>query len=387
MCHPNHKLLARWAQRSSRNRDDGMRRKFANESLLREIMTQYYMRAKMAEATPQPVAWVTSGAPVEILYAADIIPIYPENHAAMIGARKMATDLCAAAEEKGFSRDICSYARSDLGSIFTGRSPIGGEPKADFLLCCNNICGTVMKWYENLTQYLEIPMVFIDTPFQHDGIDPHAVRYVERQLRELIEFIENLTGKPFSMARFEEVLQLTQEATALWREVLALARSVPSPMTCFDMFIHMAPIVCLRGTQDAVDYYRSLKQEVERRVQEATGAIEHERYRLVWDNLPIWYRLKGLSDMFASLGACLVAATYTAAWGGMAASSEGEPLAAVAEAYLGVYTNRGLEFRADTLTRMARDYKAHGLVMHSNRSCKPYSFGQLELARIVTERT
>ena len=158
-------------------------------------------------------------------------------------------------------------------------------------------------------------------------------------------------------------------------------------MTCFDMFIHMAPIVCLRGTQDAVDYYRSLKQEVERRVQEATGAIEHERYRLVWDNLPIWYRLKGLSDMFASLGACLVAATYTAAWGGMAASSEGEPLAAVAEAYLGVYTNRGLEFRADTLTRMARDYKAHGLVMHSNRSCKPYSFGQLELARIVTERT
>ena len=364
-----------------------MRKKFENEALLRETITRYYMTAKMAGDIGQHVAWVTSGAPVELLYAADIIPIYPENHAAMIGAQKMAPELCMAAEERGFSPDICSYARSNFGSLFTGESPIGGEPKPDFLLCCNNICGTVMKWYEHLATYLNVPMILIDTPFQHNAIDPHAARYVERQLRELVEFIETISGKPFSMERLEEVVRLAQEAARLWREILSLAQNRPSPMTCFDMFVHMAPIVCLRGTQDAVDYYRRLKSEVEKRVQDGIGAIDQETYRLVWDNLPIWYKMRWLSETYASLGASFVAATYTAAWGTMSASSGSDPMQALAEAYLGVYTNRGLSYRADTLAEMVNDYTADGLIMHSNRSCKPYSFGQLEIARIVTERT
>ncbi|MCK5557654.1 MAG: 2-hydroxyglutaryl-CoA dehydratase, partial [Candidatus Hydrogenedentes bacterium] len=47
---------------------------------LQQIMIEYYMEAKMAEGTERKLAWVTSGAPVEILYAADVIPLYPENH-------------------------------------------------------------------------------------------------------------------------------------------------------------------------------------------------------------------------------------------------------------------------------------------------------------------
>ena len=55
---------------------------------MKEIMTMYYMGAKMAEGTDQKLAWITSGAPVELLYAMDVIPLYPENHAAMAGASR-----------------------------------------------------------------------------------------------------------------------------------------------------------------------------------------------------------------------------------------------------------------------------------------------------------
>jgi len=95
-------------------------------SRMKEIMTMYYMGAKMGEGSGQKMAWITSGAPVEFLYAAGITPLYPENHAAMCGATKMADSLCAAAEDAGFSRDLCSYMRTDLGAIITGTSPIGG---------------------------------------------------------------------------------------------------------------------------------------------------------------------------------------------------------------------------------------------------------------------
>ena len=40
---------------------------------------------------------------------------------------------------------------------------------------------------------------------------------------------------------------------------------------------------------------------------------------------------------------------------------------------------------AKQVISMIDKYSADGLVMHSNRSCKPYSFGQMDIQRIVRE--
>lgn len=106
---------------------------------LHQLMIRHYTEVKMAGEHGKKVAWVTSGAPVELLRAAGILPVYPENHAALCGAQKRGVEFCTAAEEKGYSRDLCSYARTDLGCIYSGDSPVGGLPKPDLLLCCNNI--------------------------------------------------------------------------------------------------------------------------------------------------------------------------------------------------------------------------------------------------------
>ncbi|MDP2267956.1 MAG: 2-hydroxyglutaryl-CoA dehydratase, partial [Deltaproteobacteria bacterium] len=56
---------------------------------MKELMTAYYIEAKTARDSGKKVAWITSGGPVEFLIAMDVIPVYPENHGAMIGASKM----------------------------------------------------------------------------------------------------------------------------------------------------------------------------------------------------------------------------------------------------------------------------------------------------------
>ena len=63
-----------------------------------------------------------------------------------------------------------------------------------------------------------------------------------------------------------------------------------------------------------MDYYTELLAEMKDRVAGGISAVENERYRLLWDNLPVWYRTKWLSEKFAAHGACLVADTYTSAW-------------------------------------------------------------------------
>lgn len=356
-------------------------------SRMKEIMTMYYMGAKMGEGT-QKMAWITSGAPVEFLYAADITPLYPENHAAMCGATRMADMLCAAAEEAGFSRDLCSYARTDIGAIITGTSPIGGLPKPDLLVCCNNICGTVTKWYQELQRRFNVPLVFIDAPYQYEVQDaPHAVAYMKEQLQEYIEVIAAVTGKPFDYDRFNQVVKLSEKAAALWREIQGMLAHKPAPMNSFDTFIHLAPIVTLRGMQICIDYYEELKAEVQNRINQGIAAVPGERFRLGWDNLAIWHRINQLSQLFAEHHAALVVSTYPESFCYQGPIQDpNDPLLTYASTYIGGYINHGLDYRENELAMMAKTFSLDGFVMHSNRSCRAYSFGQYELARRLEEK-
>ncbi len=363
------------------------KRKFRSAKRMREIMTEYYIEAKTADQTGKKVAWITSGGPVEPLIAMDVIPVYPENYGAMIGASHMGSDLCAKAEALGYSTDLCSYARADIACALEDGGPIGGLPKPDMLVCCNNICGTVMKWYEIQARLFDVPLFIFDTPFCHVDFAGEARRYVRTQIDEYIGFLEGVCGKKFDIDRSREVGRLSLKGQRLWQEVLDAAAHRPSPMTAFDAFFFLALIVTLRGTTKVVDFYTELLEEMKERVSQGISAVENERYRLLWDNLPVWYRLKWLSDTFAAHGACLVADTYTTAWcGSMKYIDENNFIDSMAEAYTRIYLNIGVDEMAKTIFEMIDKYEVDGLVMHSNRSCKPYSFGQYDIMRMVQEK-
>jgi benzoyl-CoA reductase/2-hydroxyglutaryl-CoA dehydratase subunit BcrC/BadD/HgdB len=116
------------------------------------------------------------------------------------------------------------------------------------------------------------------------------------------------------------------------------------------------------------------------------GAVPNEKYRLLWDNIPIWHRMKWLSQKFASHNACLVADTYTSAWCGTLKYVRGDnPIDSLAEVYTRIYLNIGVDEMAKMIIAMIDKYDVDGLVLHSNRSCKPYSFGQLDIQRIIEQ--
>lgn len=363
------------------------KRKIKSAKKMRVIMTDYYVEAKTARDNGKLVAWITSGGPVEPLIAMNIIPVYPENYGAMIGASKMGGDLCQKAEEMGYSGDLCSYARADIACSTVDGGPIGGLPKPDMLVCCNNICGTVLKWYEIQARYYNVPLFIFDTPFCHSEYSDEARKYVRRQVDEYIQFLVNVSGKKIDHDRMNEVGKLSVEGQRLWQTILDTTMNKPSPMTAFDAFFFLALIVTLRGQQIVIDFYQELLAEMQERVTNKISAITNERYRLLWDNLPIWYRLKWLSDTFAAHDACLVADTYTSAWcGSMKYINENDFLDTMAEGYTRIYLNIGVDEMTKTVFEMIDKYDVHGLVMHSNRSCKPYSLGQYDIQKMVQEQ-
>ncbi len=354
-------------------------RKLRAGERMKQIMGGYYMMGRQAEVN----GWVTSGAPVELLYAMDIYPVYPENHGALIGAAKQGPHFCEFAERRGFSRDLCSYARSDIGCVFAGTSPIGGLPEPTFLFACNNICNTVVKWYEVLSRIFKVPLFILDTPFVRKELKESYVQYVHGQLYEFIDFLEKITGRQLSDAKLRDTMRKSIEGVKAYEEVLHMAKHKPSPLTCFDAFINMAPIVCLRGTDYPVEFYAEMKRELEERVKRGEGAVDNEEIRLLWDNIPVWYRLRWFAEFFAERDACLVADTYTNAWTGFIMMDKSDIIWSMAETYTFIYLNIGLEHMAEAINRLIDYYDVDGLVIHSNRSCKPYSFGQYELQKMI----
>jgi benzoyl-CoA reductase/2-hydroxyglutaryl-CoA dehydratase subunit BcrC/BadD/HgdB len=361
-------------------------RKLETAKDLTRLMTRYYATRKVVGKV-RPLAWVTSGAPVEILVGMGIATVYPENYGALLGAERAAVPLAQVAEEQGFSPDLCSYARCHIGSVMDPRNaPQGGLPKPDLLVACTNICGTVIKWYQALAQQLDVPLFLLDAPYQHQpGLADHAIQYVAAQLEELVDWVTRHTGHKLNEKKFARALELSNEAVTLWREIREMCRARPSPLNAPDLFLAMAPIVVLRGTRDAVSFYRKLKDEVEERVAKGEGAILEERYRLLWDNIAIWYRLFRLFSLFTDAGACFVVDTYTNAWSLSVDTSE--PILGLARTYSTVYINQSIQARADQMTDLIERFQVDGMVFHSNRSCKPYSLGQYELLEQVGTRT
>ena len=121
--------------------------------------------------------------------------------------------------------------------------------------------------------HFNVPVFFFDTPFIHDEIEEHTLKYVQNQMKEYISFLEKQLKRPFSEKRFRKVCSRSFETITLWKEILDMPRHHPAPLAAFDAFIHMAPIVTLRGTRWAVGYYRKLKRGNGRKSKKGSGSF------------------------------------------------------------------------------------------------------------------
>ena len=141
----------------------------------------------------------------------------------------------------------------------------------------------------------------------------------------------------------------------------------------------MAPIVEMRGEEKTVDLYAELLSELKERIAEGIGAVQRERKRLLWDNLPIWHELDSLSSFLGQRGIVIPISTYTNAWGELADMFDpGDPFGSAAITYLHPLLNRGVGIKLQKMLHLVADYHLDGVILHSNRSCKPYSVGQID---------
>lgn len=358
----------------------------ATESL-KNLIKNYYNDFFEAARSGKPVAWLNVGVPCEIFYAMDVFPFYPENYGAMCGAQRITPELSQIAEYEGFTNDICSYARANIGSMIAKKGPVGELPIPTVQVESTNSCIMIMTWWRAIEKLYNVPTYVIDSPLVKMESSGHHLDYMEEELKRMITFVEEKTGKRFHKDKFNEIVKISNEGKRLWAEILELRAHVPCPMNAGDIFTHMFPMVALRGTKQYIEHLTFLRDELKERIANKDFPVPEERVRLLWDNLPIWFDLR-LFDELEQYGVVFVIDTYTQAWGPrfMGIVDEKNPLRGFGY-YMGSgFLNVQIERRWQLLEELIEQYKVDGVVMHSDKSCKPYSLVQPELAKLVREK-
>ena len=364
---------------------------------------KFYADAMAAHDKGELVCWSGSVTPPEFLVAAGIHIVYPENHAAAVGAKHGAIEIVELAERKGYTMDNCSYSRINLAYMDllveekkTGVTPealkkldelsIPRIPLPDIIILCNNICEVLLKWYENIAVSLNVPCIIIDVPFiHHMPIPQRSVDYVVAQFKRAIEQIEDLTGKPFDYDNLIKVQEQTQRSIAAWDKAMGMASVVPSPLSGFDMFNFMALIVCARAHFAAEDTFNTLAEELQAKADAGIDAFKGgERTRIAWEGIAVWPYLSHTYKALKALGMNMVGSTYPSAW---STHYEVGNLEEMAKGYMKCIYNNGIEERANIIATIMENTNCNGILYHNNRSCKNMDCMTVEVQELVKERT
>lgn len=254
-------------------------------------------------------------------------------------------------------------------------------PMPDFVLCCNNICNCMTKWYENIARMNNIPLIMIDIPYNNEvGVADNYVEYIRGQFDDAIVQLEQLTGKKFDQKKFEEACANANRTAKAWLKVCDFMQYKPAPMSGFDLFNHMADVVTARAKVETAEAFELLAIDLEENVRTGKSTLPFpEKHRIMFEGIPCWPKLPDLFKPLKANGMNVTAVVYAPAFGFVYDDYDG-----MVKAYCKAPNSICLEQGIDWREGICRQNKVDGILVHYNRSCKPWSGYMAEMQRHFT---
>lgn len=361
----------------------------ASVQKLKALMKEYFLSL---EHSDKKIAWCTSVGPAELLRSFGFEVYFPENHGALLGASRLATECIPSAIKAGYSGHVCSYTTADIGAYLNKSTPLTRQyglkeiPRPDLIVYNTNQCREVQDWFNFFAAEFNCPIAGIHSPRHMDEVSPEEVAVVVSQHKQLIPACEKASGRKFDIDAFRECIRLSREASELWQKVLQTAATSPAPISFFDGVIHMGPIVVLRGTEKATGYYRTLLHELEENIRQHRGLLREEKCRIFWDGMPIWGRIRMLSDLFLQNGAAVVASTYCNSWV-FDEFDERHPFESSALAYTKIFINRSEKAKMRMLGSWLKEYRCDGIIYHDTKTCFNNSNAKFGMPQRLRQQT
>ena len=339
-----------------------------------EIQKKFYENILHARRDGKNIAWCGLFVPLELMHAMDIVPFIPESFATAAGAGvERYMDL---GEGYGIPNYACSPHR-----VAMGMAREGVVPSPDFMISTAQTCDSTVKIFDLLSNHYKCPTFFMDRPYSHDTEE--AIAYYADEIRSLIAFLEDQTGRKLNYERLQETIQLSKVAYDYWHQIGQFRKNIPSPLAARDAFRDRGVMLTAVGLPESVTYFEDRYREILELVENKQGGIAEEKCRIIWLYAPPFHDLKIMDWMAEEHGAAIVMDTFNAL-----AESEGtdtdDPVEYLARAsYRGYlartsYGDMAAGGTVRDVVRMCKDYQADGVIFFAHFACKQYC-GMLRL--------
>jgi benzoyl-CoA reductase/2-hydroxyglutaryl-CoA dehydratase subunit BcrC/BadD/HgdB len=226
--------------------------------------------------------------PVEILTAMDLHWYFPLQQmfagSGSGGGLHIEEDL-EAMDKLPIPSDCCTFLRLALYYQVSGLMPI---PAAYLALTepCDSVTGLHAALMHH-PDWRDVPVFAPDPPYHNDD---RAIDYYVGEMKRMIDFITQHTGKTLDMNRLRETVEETNKGYALWMEYNDIRRSSPTPHS------YVMPMSCFfqintggAGDPERTKWYEAMVADAEGRVKENRPEIPNQKIRLLWYDIQPFY--------------------------------------------------------------------------------------------------
>lgn len=358
---------------------------------LKNEMGRHFLAIEQAYREGTPTAWATAGTPVELLYSMGVQPMLPENSATISAALKKSQNFIEVAEDEGYSYDLCSYFKTNVGAVLSNAEmSVGGTRKPTFMLSSDVICDTHVKWFQVQAERFDVPHFTLDVPHVVSNTNnrqrEYFKKYITEQLWELLDFITEITGNEYNKEKAQEIAKNSYEMGKIWQDFFELRKTIPCPVSTRDTFGGLFPLFTMTGLKSPIKLYKRMYREAKERVDNGIGALEKEEFRLMFEGIPFWYNLKFFSNL-ERWNAIIVYEPYVYAFTKYTNPDVtlndvlNNPVECMADLSLSFWYIYDLQTRFKKFKETVKDWKIDGVILHNNMSCRPNACGMYDLKR------
>lgn len=237
----------------------GLKLKFLPEKRLPKAKQKsaVYLNKTVVNAleNPEELAFVNIFMPCEILEAMDIVPMCVELLSGFINGTHCEGVFVEEAKREGISDTYCSYHKVFLGTAY---SKLMKAPRA--IINTSFICDANNITFQELARTMDVPHYYIEVP-----TDPsqESIQYVADQLREVVNFLEALTGKSMDEVKLKKAVQRSNDTMDIFKKVLEKKKDhyLPSDVTSelYETYLIHNGL----GTKMSYDYVKTFLEDFE----------------------------------------------------------------------------------------------------------------------------
>jgi benzoyl-CoA reductase/2-hydroxyglutaryl-CoA dehydratase subunit BcrC/BadD/HgdB len=266
-----------------------------------DVVSTYVERIAYAKDEGKWVASHGTQQPLEILEAMDVRGVFNEFWGVVSDIVRLESvpEALSVSASTGTPGEVCSFFRNMDGLMHAGK-----WPRSDMFLYAASVCDNV-KSFHTLGRRYGIPSFGLERSYL--PYTAHAIEFWKNEYKRLIAFLEEQTGKKMDYDRLKETVRLSYRLTELHIEIDKLVANVPCPLSpeCFSGTL--VAIRLLPGTQKGIDFLTELRDELQERVDKGIGAVENERFRVLWSSFTPFFDPTLMSFMQQKYGAVSVA--------------------------------------------------------------------------------